>query len=54
MRLIVKQARPSGMNNTVRHAVEFKAYKRVKRRKTECKVYLYSANQSDAKSDKLY
>ena len=63
MRLRVKQARPSDLNDAVRHAVELEAYNRAEKRKTEGEGYLRSTNameqktstdsKSDSQSDKF-
>ena len=63
MRLRVKQARPSDLNDAVRHAVELEAYNRAEKRKTEDEGYLRSTNameqktstdsKSDSQSDKF-
>ena len=49
IRLRVKQARPSDLNDAVRHAVELEAYNRTERKKQEGQGYLFSANASDTK-----
>ena len=50
IRLRVKQARPSDLNDAVRHAVELEAYNRTERKKQEGQGYLFSANTSETKS----
>ena len=50
IRLRVKQARPSDLNDAVRHAVELEAYDRTERKKQEGQGYLFSANASETKS----
>ena len=49
IRLRVKQARPSDLNDAVRHAVELEAFHRTERKKQEGQGYLFSANASDPK-----
>ena len=51
MRLRVKQARPSDLNDAVRHAVELEAYNRAERKKQEGQGYLCSANPKEIKSE---
>ena len=50
IRLRVKQARPSDLNDAVRHAVELEAYNRTERKKQEGQGYLFAANASETKS----
>ena len=50
IRLRVKQARPSDLNDAVRHAVELEAYNRAERKKQEGQGYLFSANASETRS----
>ena len=50
IRLRVKQARPSDLNDAVRHSVELEAYNRTERKKQEGQGYLFSANASETKS----
>ena len=49
IRLRVKQAKPSNLNDAVRHAVELEAHNRTERKKQEGQGYLFSANASDTK-----
>ena len=51
MRLRVKQARPSDLNDAVRHAVELEAYNRAERRKQEGQGYLCSTNTKEMESE---
>ena len=51
MRLRVKQARPSDLDDAVRHAVELEAYNRAERRKTEGEGYFRSANTNETRPD---
>ena len=51
MRLRVKQARPSDLNDAVRHAVELEACNRAERRKTEGEGYLRLANTNETRPD---
>ena len=50
MRLRVKQARPSDLNDAVRHAVELEAYNRAERRKQKGQGYLCSTNTKEMES----
>ena len=50
IRLRVKQARPSDLNDAVRHAVELEAYNRAERKKQDGQWYLLSANASESRS----
>ena len=50
IRLRVKQARPSDLNDAVRHAVELEAYNRAERKKQEGQGYLFSANASESRT----
>ena len=47
----MKQARPSDLNDAVRHAVELEAYNRAERRKQEGQGYLCSTNTKEMESD---
>ena len=52
MRLRVKQARPSDLNDAVRHAVELEAYNRAEKKKTEGEGYLRAANTANTTEPK--
>ena len=52
MRLRVKQARPSDLNDAVRHAVELEAYNRAEKKKTEGEGYLRAANMANTTEPK--
>ena len=49
-RLRVKQARPSDLNDAVRHVVELEAYKQTERKKQEGQGYLFFTNALETKS----
>ena len=51
-RLRVTQARPSDLNEAVRHAVELEAYNRAEMKKTEGEGYLRAANMPDSTEPK--
>ena len=51
MRLRVKQARPSDLNDAVRHAVELEAYNRNERRKQDGQGYLCSTNTKEMETE---
>ena len=51
MRLRVKQARPSDLNDAVRHAVELEAYNRAERRKQDGQGYLCSTNTKEMETE---
>ena len=50
IRLRMKQARPSDLNDAVTHAVELEAYDRTDRKKQKGQGYLFSANTSETKA----
>ena len=52
MRLRVKQARLSDLNDAVRHAVELEAYNRAEKKKTEGEGYLRTANTANTTEPK--
>lgn len=53
MRLRIKQARPTSLNDAVRHAVELEAFNKAERKTLDGQTYLRSVKQTDDKHSKL-
>ena len=53
MRLRIKQARPSNLNDAIRHAVELEAYNRAEKRQQEAQGYIQSATEPNDETKSL-